>query len=614
MFRVSVGFLMFVAVTVDSSTIQPLISVAFAQSKGWQPAVSQPMRLGGGAVGGRDWDTATEIREANKSKEQVADLFEAFIEKVVRRRPLSKTPIAVRVRTSHNDLRRAWWRSRVRVPLQRQAGRAGVSLNSMISRALRHSHQIAVFGRIPAIRETGVTEAWGRYRPELFAEAKKERRNDPSNSFSQARGLSRGKFTDRAIEAGVRSRLLTGAEVVLSHRASRYRSNLTEYDPRRQGRHKTAVTLVQPLLRDGGIRHGRRIIRVAELDSQVAMDEFIRQAEQHLLEIVRAYWSIYRARAVFLQKEQLAHAAAQVISRLQARLGIDADPVQVSRARAAASSRTTDLLRARTAIKNAELRLLSLINDPAYDRRRAGELLPRDLPGHHAKRINERTLLRRALSDRPELRQAFAQFRAALVREGIAENEALPQLDLILEGTHHSGSNERLFVSRSDTGNKYGYTAGLRFSVPIGTDERRARYRRRRIETIQQEQQVRAAIETVALELDVSKNEMAVAEAELGARFTALAHAQQELETIQSRWSAGSRAESGLILLTELLDGQERLQRAEEAAVAAEAALAVANENLIRARGGYLDRHKISVVPENEFGDRKTYRLERMKN
>lgn len=341
------------------------------------------------------------------------------------------------------------------------------------------------------------------------------------------------------------------------------------------------------------------------------MQEFIRQAEQHLLEIVRAYWTIYRSRSVYLQKRRLAQAAAEVISRLQARSGIDADPVHISRATAAASTRATDLLRARAAIKNAELRLLSLINDPSLDRNRAGELLLGDLPPHHALRFQRRQLLRDAVEYRPELQQAFAQFRAALVREGISQNEALPQLDVILEGNHHSGSNEHLYPIRGDDGSKIGYAAGFRFSVPIGTDERRARYRRRRIETIQQEQQVRSAIETVALELDVSTNEMLVAEAELGARFKALRHAMEELRTIRDRWSAGSTANSGLALLTELLDAQERLQRAEEAAVSAEAALAVARENIIRARGGYLEAHNIVIVPEGGRRDRKIYRLEK---
>ncbi len=590
--------------------INPIsVTPAFGQQRNWNAKVEPDMHLG--APSPTDgWSTDVEIANAGRKLEHVADGFEDFVEQVISHRTLARTPIVVRARVSHSELNGAWWRQKVRLPLEGPRRRGSVTLHRMINRALKHSHQIAVFGRIPAIRETGVIEAWGRYRPEAFAEAKKEHRNDPANSFSQARGFGRGKFTERALESGIRSRVLTGAEVVLSHRTSRYRSNLTEYDPREQGRNKTSLTLVQPLLRDGGIRHGRRIIRVAELDSEVAMQEFVRQAEQHLLEIVRAYWNIYRARAVYMQKRRLAQSASELIDRLQARSGIDADPVQVSRVTAAASTRATDLLRARTAIKNAELRLLSLVNDPAYDRQRAGELLLRDLPPHHAIRFNRRGLLRNAFQQRPELRQAFAQFRAALVREGISSNEALPQLDLILEGNRHSGSNEHLFNRRDGDGKKYGYAAGFRFSVPLGTDERRARYQRRRIETLQQEQQVRSAIETVALELDVSTNEMLVAEAELGARFKALQFAREELSTIRSRWQAGSSSTSGLTVLTALLDAQERLQKAEEASVAAETALAVARENLIRARGGYLEHHKIEIVPDASSSARKTYRLE----
>ncbi|MEM9030710.1 MAG: TolC family protein [Pseudomonadota bacterium] len=599
-------------------------SAARADAKGWTSKVQdassgtaksyrrlkgpKPSKLGGDRGHGDGWDTSVEVTAAGRDKETVADRFEAFVDHLVSRRAPSRTPIVFRASVTRKKLRRAWWRSRARATVLggRRATKSG--LQAVVSSALKHSHQIAVFGRIPAIRETGVTEAHGRYRPEVFLEAKKDRRNDPANSFAEAAGFPRAKYTERAVEGGIRSRVISGAEIVLSHRKSDFDTNLTEYDPKDQQRDKTVVTVVQPLLRDGGIRHGRRIIRVAELDSEVAMQEFIRQAEQHLLEIVRAYWNIYRARAIFLQRYRLAKSATLVIRRLQERTDIDADPVHISRARASASRRRTDLLRARTAIKNAELRLISLVNDPRFDRVRAGELIPADVPPHRGIRFNRRQLLRKALIDRPELRQAFMQFRAALVREGISENEMLPQLDLILEGSHHTGSNEDLFSTRGD---KYGYAAGIRFSVPIGTDERRARYIRRRIETKQQELQVRSAIETVALELDVSANEMIVAETELGARLDDLSRARHELNTINERWIAGAGAESALTLLTELLDAQERLQRAEEAVATSEVAIAVARENLIRARGGYLAHWGIVVVPDKNLrNERKTYRLE----
>lgn len=193
----------------------------------------------------------------------------------------------------------------------------------------------------------------------------------------------------------------------------------------------------------------------------------------------------------------------------------------------------------------------------------------------------------------------------------MSENEAKPQLDLILEGYRHTGSNEKLFVDETQENHgRYGGTAGVRFAIPLGEDERAARLRRRKIETIQQEDQVRAAIATVALELDVSGNEYRVAYEELRQRLVALDAAERELDTIEARWRTGRGKETGLLLLTQLLDAQERRQKAEEDLVGAEVAFVVARENLFRARGGYLQRRGLQIVPAGEREGRKVYRLE----
>ena len=89
--------------------------------------------------------------------------------------------------------------------------------------------------------------------------------------------------------------------------------------------------------------------------------------------------------------------------------------------------------------------------------------------------------------NRPELQQAILQYQAALLREGMAANDSLPELDLILELSADGGADGRsLSDSFSDSSNGSGHLVGLKFSVPLGFDERDARYKRRRLETVQQ--------------------------------------------------------------------------------------------------------------------------------
>ncbi len=561
------------------------------------------------------WNTRVEVDGVRRNYEPVADRFEAMVNETIARAPTVPVTLPNGSKGGSASPKMAlgmdpWWRREVLKPIEGRTG-SRITLNDSVHRALEHSHQLRVFGRIPSIRETGVDEAIGRFTPEAYAEVKKDRRNDPANNFSEALGNNRGLLERKDVEVGVRSRTITGAEVAVSQRYSEIDTNLAEYDPKDQDRRRTAVSIVQPLLRGGGVTYNKSIIRVAELDAEVSFAEFVRQSEGHLLEIVRSYWTIYRTRAVFLQRSRLAASTRDLLGKVEARSGVDVDEVQVSRTRAALSARETDLLRARTAIENAEARLRALVNDPSWASAGAYEFIPTETPDSNFTPVNYKSLLADAVDARPELIQAFAQFRASLVREGMSENEAKPQLDLILEGYRHRGSNEKLFTdpTQEDHG-KYGYSAGVRFAVPLWEDERQARHRRRKIETIQQEDQVRAAIATVALELDVSGNEYRVSHEELRQRAKALKAAETELLTIEARWQAGRTGDTGLLLLTQLVDAQERRQRAEEELVGAEVTFVVARENLFRARGGYLQRRGLQAVPAGEKEGRKIYRLE----
>jgi len=86
--------------------------------------------------------------------------------------------------------------------------------------------------------------------------------------------------------------------------------------------------------------------------------------------------------------------------------------------------------------------------------------------------------------------------------------------------------------------------------------------------------------------------------------------AETELQTIEARWQAGRAGETGLLLLNQLVDAQERRQKAEEDLAGAEITFVVARENLFRARGGYLQRRGLQAVPAGEKEGRKIYRLE----
>lgn len=111
----------------------------------------------------------------------------------------------------------------------RQIVRGGLA--DYIMSALANSEQVKVFGDLPAIRETGIAEAEGRFVPELFAEARIEQTDEFSSSLAETAGDPHRLRNEREVEVGLRSRLRTGGEVTLAQRFTDIESNETAFQP-----------------------------------------------------------------------------------------------------------------------------------------------------------------------------------------------------------------------------------------------------------------------------------------------------------------------------------------------------------------------------------------------
>lgn len=491
------------------------------------------------------------------------------------------------------------------------AGQSGrkISLPETIKSTVRNSNQIAAFGDLPAIRGTAIQEARGRFVPEFYAEASRRKENETATSVAIAPGSNRAIDRTDEVEFGVRSRLLTGGEISVSQRFSTTDSNRITYIPGEQSRSLTTIALVQPLLRGSGVGTNDAPRRIATLDTGIATEEFRRQSEAHLMEVERAYWNLYVARSVYVQKRHLAGHGRRLADQVSGRIDIDADPVLVSRAGSLAQQWAAETVRAKAAMDNAEFRLAALVNDPRLGPNGV-EVVPSSAPNGALPSLRTNDAIEDIFVNRPELQQAILQYEAALIREGMAANQALPELDLVLEVSSEGGANGSGFsdaFSNRDGGS--GNLAGIKFSVPLGFDERDARYKRRRIETIQQERQVLNVVSTILLEVDVSANEYVVACNDLIAQRRSLNAALTSLNAVQNRWDQGVGGESGIALLSVLLSSYQQVQVSEQAVATARATREISAANLARARGVLLERWGLKTDIRKDIRNEPTYKL-----
>ena len=490
-----------------------------------------------------------------------------------------------------------------------------ITADDLYVRAIRHSSQIRVFADLPLIRETGIQEAKGAFDTNTFLEAKFGRSNDPVGNTLTTGGASRFRQDEWSFEAGAKKKLITGTEVSLTQTLSRTDNNSVYFVPNPQSKGTLALSVVQPLLRGAGVGYNRSIMQIAKLDSGIAMQEFVRQSESHLLEITRSYWALYAARVTYLQKSRLVDDTGRVTDELRARQKMDAGKSQLFRAESALASRRADLVRSEAAVRNAQDRLKALTNDPALLVSQNVELIPRDRLVLSASPVDAQSAARAALENRPEINQAFLQLRAATIREKMQKNELMPELNLVLQGSLgglSDGDYGRAYSRQYDTGGP-GYGAGIVFSFPLENHAARARLERRRLELRQQLDQLKTTIDTVLLEVKISAREVSTAYRETQAKYSAVRAFTEDIEAITARRSIQAVGDETLMAsyLDTLLDSQDRRAGAEEEFIRSAANYQIAIVNLERAKGSLLTYSDVSIVRDTDEKRLPVIRLEK---
>ena len=538
----------------------------------------------------REFGRATQKRLSENFHQQIAELSQA-------EKRLPSTGEAPMMPTDYDP----WWADGVCGKIFESSRPAAYPLEELYVRALKHSSQIRVFSDVPLIRETGIQEARGEFDTHLFAEATYEHVNEPVTTLLKTGvgGPNRFKQWESRFEAGVKKKLQTGAEVTLSQELRRTTNNSSYFDPHRQSSATLALTINQPLLRGAGCEYNRARIRIAKLDTEIAQNEFVRQAEGHLLSVNRAYWNLYFARATCLQIQKLVKDTAGIVAKLEQRKDIDAMESELMRAKAALSKRRAELVRAEVAVKNAEDRIKALLNDPTLLPTPQAELLPASMPSIRPTKIDMKQAAAVALENRPEILQSFLQLKASAIRKNVSKNELLPQLDLILSASLMGMDQAGCLLDGFDDqfhGAHPGFLVGLKFDYPCPNNSAKAVYQRRRLEIRQQLSDIQTTVDTVLLEVKISAREVMTAYREVATRYEALKAAEEDVRVLAKRWdSSGSAQKPAVGYLQLLIDAQDRLASAEEEFARSSVLYNVATIGLQRAQGTLLKYEDLEI-------------------
>jgi outer membrane protein TolC len=495
----------------------------------------------------------------------------------------------------------AAWSAGVRQPFWGGGEKVRQDLVQVYGSALQHSNTVKVFSDIPLIRETAIQEARGEFDWRAFGQVRYGHVDEPTPSQ-----LTTG-FTGRLLEDlgsadyGIRKKVGSGAEISLSNRLNVLDSNSNFVAPNPQSGSELVFSVVQPLLRGGGYAYNRARLKVAQLESGVGSSEYLRALEVHLIEVNRAYWEVYLARAAFLQKRSLVSETKGLVEQLEEREGVDAEATrsELLRARSTLSQRQAALIRAEMAIRNAEERLRALVNDPAFAIGSGGEFIPLSRPvlNRPASDVKETALA--ALYHRAEVVQGFYQLQAAGIRRDVQKKDSQGELNLLFEG-RVAGLDEGSEIGgafHDQFAHGTGWTAGLTYERSLERNLELARLRRRDYEYRQQVNQLRGTIDQVLLDAVTTYRELMTAYREMQGRYQAVLASREEVKGLRERLDVDTDVEGQTVgyQLQLILDALDRNQAAEEQFLVSMVLYNAAFASVERAKGTLLEYYDIEV-------------------
>ena len=465
---------------------------------------------------------------------------------------------------------RPWWEAHL--SQAQPANEFSIGVNWLLRSALQHSPRVQAVATEPHIQNSLLIEEHAAFDWLAFLDSTYDDLNDPVGN-TLTTGNNDDRFKDRVWYAngGFRRRNQNGGELEIAQRIGHQSNNSRFLFPNPQGTARLELSYTQPLLNGAGAPYNESQILLARINLYASGDDVATSLEDHLLKVTRAYWALYESRAALVQRLRLMREAEKIASHLTARANVDSLRRQILRAKAAVANRRSEISRARTAIRNAESEIRLLVNDPALLASNGMRFSPNESPLVDFIPISMQDCLTSALLNRPDISLAIRSMRSTSLRLGIAKNEILPKLDLLVS-TYVAGLEGD---SRIDSafGNQFadgrpGVSVGLRFEMPVGNRAPRARLQRRQWEMKRAIFEFQTVVEEALTSVEVAVREVSTSYQEMVGKYESMLASTDETEYLGDRWlNLPSENDSAVLLLENLLDAQERRSDEEAAFV-----------------------------------------------
>jgi len=482
----------------------------------------------------------------------------------------------------------------------------GLSLEKTIQTAVANNLSVELASFAPAISQSALTQAEAEFDWLFFASAQYQDSIIPQSGsgFGGSTTFVRNASQSADGSVGVSRKLSTGGNLSLSNDI-----NYTNVDssffgtppvPNPANASNITLGVTQPLLRGFGKQTNLaqiNLARNAERSSVASLKSSLIDAAS---ETEKAYWELVLRYKELVIRSKLLDRGIKVRDDIKARRVQDARQAQVADAVARVERRRSDLLVARTNLRNASDRLKLLMNDPALPVGSEALIVPREDATSEPISYSLLDAITNAVTNRPEMDIALLSIDDATIRQQVAKNQRLPKLELQAQARLLGFGDSFGDAYNDDDATRFidDWLLGLRFEQPVGNRIGEAQYRQSRLERMQSVVAYRQTAQAIVLDVKIALNAIVtnnalIAQSNLSR--VAQGEALRSLAVEKEFKNLGYSVER----LNLELNQQEALANAEISEAAALTNYNNAIVDLHKAMGTTLDRSRIDfVVPD----------------
>jgi outer membrane protein TolC len=466
-----------------------------------------------------------------------------------------------------------------------------LTLEDVLRQAMAHNLSVRVASYNPAIETARIVEAESRFDAAFAFNVTKNKQNIPV--ATELLGTNSDTLT---ITGAITKLLPTGMQATAGLNQQRqYTDNrFQQLNPAWSS--NFSVELRQPFLRGFGIDYNRSFITVAKLNQRISDHAFRRQVITTLRDVEEAYWALVQARRDVVINARLLADFQQIYDYLEQRREFDAYRIQISDTKARLERSKASFIQVKANLRNAEDRLIALMNDPEIDLADDIELVPLDFPWPTPVVLDRLSEVQTALDHRPELFEAQLRVKQARVVVGQAKNEALPQLDVTFRYTVDGlgASSHRAFseVTKNDF---HEYFVAVEFQWPIGNRAGRSRIQQARLQHAQSIADLERWFEAVILDVNVQMRGVQSSLEQIGPNFETVQANEDQHEALVAR------AESkNFVQLNQELNALQALAGSRRTLLQSLIEFSMAIVELERAKGTLPEYNNIVLMPTGE--------------